>query len=391
MPGNIFVGQPPPRNQNFMQFLTQLALLKVQRDWNNEDYQLNIEDRKARAQEVKAEGISREKSQAMAEGTRFSDPSGPVAGAEAYQQPEGSYYDPRYGQNLTPGKPTVYTLGGQKFIQQGGKFTQIKDPAADKLPSSTIQEWNTAKAGGDQRSLPEFMQWKAGLDQKQGVTVKVENIAGQGETAATKKLGEAVGDQASKRLKMAEEAQTQNFQLGQVKEAINKGASTGWGAETKLDFRRALEGFGIQTGDLSDQELIRKTSNEMALRLRNPESGMGLTGSTSNQDLQFLKDSVIGLNRTERGNLKIIDSMQRLNGLKVNLAKEQQKIIKANGGVVPNDLDERLMNYVDGYKFFNESERKENRRLSQKVINTGVHKDGRRTVQLEDGTWEYAN
>jgi hypothetical protein len=294
-------------------------------------------------------------------------------------------------------EPEFYKYGDAVFIaDREGKLTQVKTPGADKLPSPEMQAFSKWKETNPNGTYEQFAPWYKNLSEKPGVTVKVENIAGQGETAATKKLGELTGENAGKRIKMAQEGQTQNFQLEEVKKAIEKGASTGFGAETMLDIRRAAESvakpLGIETKDLSDQELIRKTSNELALRLRNPESGLGLTGNTSNQDLNFLKDSVIGLARTERGNIKIIDSMQRMNKLKVAMAKKQQEIIKQNKGVVPNDLDEQLMDYVNNYQFFTKEERAENKRLSGKVINTGVEKSsGRKTVQLEDGTWEYAN
>ena len=302
----------------------------------------------------------------------------------------GSYVKPKED-------PRVFTAGGATFVaDKEGKLTQVKLPGSDRLPSPEMQAFKTWKETNPEGTYEQFAPWYKNLTEKPLVNVKVENTAAAGETAATKKLGELTGENAGKRVKMAQEAQTQNFQLEEVKRAIEKGASTGFGAETMLDIRRATESaaktLGIETKDLSDQELIRKTSNELALRLRNPESGLGLTGNTSNQDLNFLKDSVIGLARTERGNMKIIDSMQRMNKLKVAMAKKQQEIIKENKGVVPNDLDERLMDYVDKYPMFTKEERKENQRLSSKVVNTGKDKKtGRAVVQLEDGSWEYAN
>ena len=302
----------------------------------------------------------------------------------------GSYVKPKED-------PRVFTAGGATFVaDKEGKLTQVNLPGSDRLPSPEMQAFKEWQVKNPEGTYEQFAPWYNNLKEKPMVNVKVENTAAAGETAATKKLGELTGENAGKRVKMAQEAQTQNFQLEEVKRAIEKGASTGFGAETMLDIRRATESaaktLGIETKDLSDQELIRKTSNELALRLRNPESGLGLTGNTSNQDLNFLKDSVIGLARTERGNMKIIDSMQRMNKLKVAMAKKQQEIIKENKGVVPNDLDERLMDYVDKYPMFTKEERKENQRLSSKVVNTGKDKKtGRAVVQLEDGSWEYAN
>ena len=43
-------------------------------------------------------------------------------------------------------------------------------------------------------------------------------------------------------------------------------------------------------------------SSELALRLRNPDSGLGLTGNTSNRDLAFLRAAVMGLGKTKLAN-----------------------------------------------------------------------------------------
>ena len=277
------------------------------------------------------------------------------------------------------------TIGGRPaFIDHNNKITFAppdKD-ASNKRPTS-IEEFEYAQQN------PAFARFLK-ENQRQGQKIEI-GIAQKGETAATQKFGEKIGETAASRLKMADEARMQNFQLQQMEDALNRGASTGFGSETFLTMRKGLEGFGIDTGDLSDQELMKRLSNEMVLRLRNPESGLGLPGSTSNQDLLFLKETAPGLATTERGNLKIIDSMKRVNKFKMDIVKEQQKIIRENNGVVPGDLDERLTDFADKYRVFSKEDKADFKRLTSRVINTGVHKNGRKVVQLEDGSWEFAN
>lgn len=188
-----------------------------------------------------------------------------------------------------------------------------------------------------------------------------EGIAGAGQKKATEKLGEGIGDRADKRFTQAFEGTRQNQQLDRVKLAISRGASTGLGEETILDLRSlATTLVGVPVSEkMSEQELIRTVSNEMALRLRNPESGLGLTGNTSNKDLDFLKSSVVGLARTEQGNLLIIEMMQKFNNLKVAAANEQQRIIDANKGVVPLDLDKKVMEFVNKQDILTPIERKQ--------------------------------
>ena len=78
--------------------------------------------------------------------------------------------------------------------------------------------------------------------------------------------------------------------------------------------------------------------------------------------------------------------------MKVDAVKYQTKLIRENGGKTPVDLDEKMLEFVDSYKLFDDKDKAQLNKASQKVINTGLHKaSGRKTIQLEDGTWEYAD
>ena len=181
--------------------------------------------------------------------------------------------------------------------------------------------------------------------------------------AIVKKANEAyggkVGDRVNTRFQQAEEANRQNAQLDQVSLALAQGAQTGYGEEFLLNMKSLGQTLGLDVGDLSGQEMIRRISNEMALRLRNPESGLGLTGNTSNKDLQFLKDSVMGLSRTEQGNRAIINAMRQFNRMRKDVAIKQSEIIDANDGSIPADIDKQLMEYVNEYDLFTPGERRQ--------------------------------
>jgi len=167
---------------------------------------------------------------------------------------------------------------------------------------------------------------------------------------ADKVYGKGIGESVTKRFKMAEEGVNQNAQLDIVAEALDKGARTGTGEEFILKVRGLAETLGIDTGTLGPQETIRRVSNEMALRLRNPDSGLGLPGNTSNKDLAFLKESVVGLDRSERGNRAIIASMKAVNKMKTDVGKYQDLLIQQNGGSIPKDINTKILNYVNDYK-----------------------------------------
>ena len=265
-----------------------------------------------------------------------------------------------YGIAFTP--ETIEALEGKLLATPNP--AQIAQTQGEAKGKGLVSEASAVSTGGE---VPlEQAQIARGLRPAPvaSTTVNVntaESIEGAGQKKATEKFGEGIGDRADKRFSQAFEGTRQNQQLDRVKLAISRGASTGLGEETILDLRNLASTFvGVPVSEkMGEQELIRTVSNEMALRLRNPDSGLGLTGNTSNKDLDFLKASVVGLARTEQGNLLIIDMMQKFNNLKVAVANEQQRIIDDSKGIVPLDLDKKLIQFVNKQDILTPIERKQ--------------------------------
>jgi hypothetical protein len=74
---------------------------------------------------------------------------------------------------------------------------------------------------------------------------------------------------------------------------------------------------------------------------------MGLPGSTSNRDLDFLIQSVPNLKTSPGGNELLLELYEVSHQLKVDTMNEQRRIIQENGGVPPIDLEDRLNNFVE--------------------------------------------
>lgn len=240
---------------------------------------------------------------------------------------------------------------------------QIKlsgQPRATKLPAA-IETY--VIASGDSPDIPGFQERFLDFQKKKStaattnVTIKSPAL----ENEADKSFGKTVGERAAKRADQAIASSTDDANLDRMLLAIDRGAQTGFGEETILNLKglgSTLFGIEFSEGD-REAEVIRKLSNEMALRLRNPTSGLGLTGSTSNKDLDFLKASVPGLQRSEAGNIKIIEYTKRVNQFKRNVAAEQGRLIAENGGKVPGDLDTKISQFINNYQFFSDEERAE--------------------------------
>jgi len=201
--------------------------------------------------------------------------------------------------------------------------------------------------------------------EKPGVTVinKGEEL-----NPGTKKLLELAGTNFIKRNQIAQSAIDQNNTLDRIEEAIGKGALTGFGSEALLNIKSlanslgvnldsTFKSLGIDSGNLTEEQVVRALGSRLALTLRNPKSGLGLTGNTSNKDLEFLQSAVPGLKQTREGNLAIIDAMRRLNKFRFDLAQEQARIIQENSGQVPIDLDARLLDFANNYKVFTPEEK----------------------------------
>jgi chaperonin cofactor prefoldin len=234
------------------------------------------------------------------------------------------------GIDKEPGEPVLRSVGGSLVEVKDDRSVDVLYTAPEKPAPSTTVNVNTADS--------------------------LTNLA---EKEANKAYGGKIGDNVNKRFSMAEEAYSQNSQLDTVALALAEGANTGYGEEVLLNIRSLAQTVGIDTGDLGPAELIRKVSNEMALRLRNPDSGLGLTGNTSNKDLDFLKASVIGLARTESGNKAIINIMRKYNRMKIDIAQKQDEIIAENGGSIPMNIDRQMLKFANEYDLFSDEERKE--------------------------------
>jgi hypothetical protein len=173
----------------------------------------------------------------------------------------------------------------------------------------------------------------------------------------TKEYGKGMGMRATARVEQANNALSQNSALQRMNEAITAGAQTGLGQETILDVKNLANSlFGIPVDQAAgEQEVLRALSNRLVMEVRNPAGGLGLTGSTSNRDLDFLTAAVPNLAKTPIGNALLMEYLMKQNQFKVDVANEQQRIIDDNGGNLPSNLDSQLMRFVNSYEFMDDA------------------------------------
>jgi len=112
--------------------------------------------------------------------------------------------------------------------------------------------------------------------------------------------------------------------------------------------KAVMADFGFQFGpDLNAAQVLDAMSSGKALDVRNPKSGQGLPGATSNEDLKFLMKIVPGLAKTNFANeaLLIIDTAlnrRKLDSLRLKMDYVAKNPHKGLIGYSSGDADRAL-------------------------------------------------
>lgn len=218
-----------------------------------------------------------------------------------------------------------------KALEAAQLGTVTKTQAAIRDARAEVASRQTTEAGLEAGGTPEN---EAAI--LAGTRVKPEKplvtIDNRQENAFSKELGTQLAKDYVEIRKQGRTSAKLSATLGRVRSAINQGIDTGFGQKALLSLKRAGQAMGVDVGDdVGGQELILAMGNQMALMMRNPEGGFGLTGNTSNRDLQFLEASVPGLEKTVEGNRLVIDFMSRVAERDQEMARQAAKYVADNG------------------------------------------------------------
>ena len=156
--------------------------------------------------------------------------------------------------------------------------------------------------------------------------------------------------------------------LNVMESLLDEGLETGVGA-IPLSRLQSLGSFlGIPDsvlGKVGASETFESLSNRMALRLSNPASGLGLKGAVSNKELDFLSNAVPNLGKSAAGNRLLIKVLRAQNRFKQDVAAKQERIIQANNGLPPADLDARLVSFANKHSVLTPEDLEEIRQVSK--------------------------
>ncbi len=132
-----------------------------------------------------------------------------------------------------------------------------------------------------------------------------------------------------------------------------------------------LEDLGVPVEGLTPAQIFQATSNKRAMQMRNPKSGFGLTGNTSDKDLIFLQNAVMHLSKTEAANeALLIMEIARDRRLK-DIAEVRMDFIEKNPGkVLSHDV---VNDYVQSTPLLSDEEKD---RLNVLMENNPIGGDG---------------
>lgn len=161
------------------------------------------------------------------------------------------------------------------------------------------------------------------------------------ETPLSKQLAEIDAGLIKESRQQASEAAQQAVSLRQL-EVLLEGQKSGKGVPTIREYQGALATFGVELGDQSAvaaYQAAETVAAQLALRARNPEGGLGLTGNTSERDLMFLRSIPPSFAKTPDANKIIFEMHRQVAEYKIKRDKLIQRLARDDNYMSQEDWD----------------------------------------------------
>lgn len=231
---------------------------------------------------------------------------------------------------------------GQRF--GGGKVT-------DELAEYQFDVRQRMQRGEAPDQIPNFAQWKADLRRAGATQVNVN----PGEKAFNQQMGKMGAESYGKIQAQAENARGMLGMYDLAEDAINTGVRTGILGDKELTVRQFGQMLGVDTdaNKVAGGELLRSVQNKMALMMRSPDGGMGMPGALSDRDIQFLKDSQIGIDRSPEGNRRMLQAFRALEQRKLDVARLADEYVQQHGTFDQGGFNKIIREFADQNPLFN--------------------------------------
>lgn len=230
-----------------------------------------------------------------------------------------------------------------------GRLGTPKDP----LATDDTREYDRYRADLPPGSAPmSFEDWQTKM-KKAGANNTNVTVGGE------KKFQEKMGEEQAKRYvgfqTAADSARKSKEQYALAEKALDSGLETGTGADMMLAARKAGQFLGVDVdeGKIAAAETMKAAANQMAMIKRNPESGLGLPGSVSDRDLQFLKDADFNLGTSEAGNRVLIKVARKIAERNEEVASMAAEYVEKNGNLDAG-FEKQLRDYAKANPLFDD-------------------------------------
>lgn len=193
------------------------------------------------------------------------------------------------------------------------------------------------------------------------------------ESEYSKARGKSQAEAINKMEEQAGAATENILKLQRLQGLLNQVDVRGATGPMVIQLKNIAKGLGMDVGDdVGYAQAADAIRNELALRIRNPDSGAGMPGAVSDRDLQFLTSMIAGVGNTPEGANLIIDASIRLEKRKQQIAREARKYEKAHGQLDEGWTD-RLNEFVNdpGNDLFKEGDAGRLRGVSGGAVQPG--------------------
>lgn len=180
----------------------------------------------------------------------------------------------------------------------------------------------------------------------------VVNVSNRQETEEAKAVGKAMGEIFVDTQKSANESRKQLFTLNQLESYLAK-VNTGKLTPTLKTLSEYADALGFKVNkNLGYAQAAESLTNQMALQLRNPAGGMGMPGSMSDPDREFLMKMPPGISKTKKGNELLFKALKGMHERSIEIAKKANQYRKKYGTFDTGFYDELSKEY-SGKSLFN--------------------------------------
>lgn len=237
----------------------------------------------------------------------------------------------------------IKSVGGGLFDMKSK--TWLVEPT-EKTDETTATK--NAAALGLEKGTPEYDEYLRAATLPTAL-VKTETNVNLPDATSSKIVNESYGKADTQRAMMADAEAMISL--------LDQGLDTGSTQPLRANLAAFVnDAFGTNfKEDLPAAQAFRALSNVAALRLRNPDSGLGLTGNTSDRDLQFLKEAVAGLGNTREANYAVLLITKAKAKRQAELEELKADYIAEKGSI--GGFQKVRKEYIDSTPLFTEAEK----------------------------------